>query len=602
MHDNEERWMETSVPNGEGVRWDLSELYAGPEDPRIEGDLAEARRRANVFAETYRGTLAGFDGATLSRVLAEYEALSEVLYRPSFYAGLFFAGDTQNARAQQLVQRTREATTATANLLIFFALELVAFGDEHVAELMLAKEMTGYAHYLDMLRRFKPHTLSEKEEQLLNQKSLTGRSAFEQLYDELCGSLRFNLTIGEEERELTDSEVMALLRHPSRDLREQAFSVFLDTHGRNALVLTSVFNNVFLDHKVDCDLRQYDDIVMPTHLGNEIAPETVKAMMLAVERHYGLAQEYFRLKARLIGVGKLKNSDLYAPIVSDTEKIPFSEARSLVLTAFGKFSERFALMAGEFFTNRWIDAEIRQGKRGGAFCASLSPNHHPYVLSSYTGTGRDVSTIAHELGHGIHYQLSRCQTWVNHDAPLVLAETASVFAEVTLTRHLLETSKSVSVRRGLLCDLLDDIYGTVFRQTALTRFEMAAHEKRKSGQLSADDLCGLWLEEQEKLFGDSVEMIPAYRWGWAYIAHFVHSRFYCYSYSFGELLTLALFQRYLDEGEAFVPGYIRLLEGGGSQRPDQALAQLGIDINQPEFWDRGFRVIEGFLADLKATL
>ena len=594
--------METSVQNGDGVRWDLSDLYSGPDDPRIEGDLAEASCRAHEFAQTYRDRLAGFDGAALSRVLAEYEALSEVLYRPSFYAGLFFSGDTQNARAQQLVQRTREATIATANLLVFFALELVALGDEHVAGLMSATEMAGYAHYLDMLRRFRPHTLSEKEEQILNQKSLTGRSAFEQLYDELSGSLRFKVTVDEEERELTDSEVMALLRHPSRDLRERAFSSFLDTHGRNALVLTAVFNNVFLDHKVDCDLRHYDDVVMPTHLGNEIAPDTVEAMMQAVERHYGLAQEYFRLKARLIGVDKLRNSDLYAPIVADAEKIPFSEARSLVLGAFGTFSERFASMAEEFFTNRWIDAEMRPGKRGGAFCASLSPNHHPYVLSSYTGTGRDVSTIAHELGHGIHYQLSRRQTWVNHDAPLVLAETASVFAEVTLTRHLLEASHSPSVRRGLLCDLLDDIYGTVFRQTALTRFEMAGHEKRSAGQLSADDLCGLWLAEQGRLFGDSVEMIPAYRWGWAYIAHFVHSRFYCYSYSFGELLTLALFQRYLDEGEAFVPGYISLLEGGGSQRPDQALEKLGIDINRPEFWDRGFRVIEGFLADLKATL
>lgn len=594
--------METSAANGNGVRWDLSDLYAGPEDPRIERDIAEASHRAHEFAQTYRDRLAGFNGASLSRVLAEYEALSELLYRPSFYAGLLFAEDTQNARAQQLVQRTREVTTATANLLIFFPLELVALGDEQVAGLMLAKEMSSYAHYLDMLRRFKPHTLSEKEEQLLNQKSLTGRSAFEQLYDELSGSLRFKVTVDGQQRDLTDSEVMALQRHPNRELREHALSAFLDTHGRNALVLTAVFNNVFLDHKVDCDLRHYDDVVMPTHLGNEIEPETVEAMMQAVERHYGLAQEYFRLKARLIEVRKLKNSDLYAPIATDTEKIPFSEARSLVLGAFGKFSERFALIAEEFFTKRWIDAEMRPGKRGGAFCASLSPNHHPYVLSSYTGTGRDVSTIAHELGHAIHGQLSRCQTWVNHDAPLVLAETASVFAEITLTRHLLEASSSISVRRGLLCDLLDDIYGTVFRQTALTRFEMAGHEKRRSGQLSADDLCGLWLEEQGKLFGDSVEMIPAYRWGWAYIAHFVHSRFYCYSYSFGELLTLALFQRYLDEGEAFVPGYIRLLEGGGSQRPDQALAELGIDIHQPEFWDRGFRVIEGFLEDLKATL
>jgi oligoendopeptidase F len=594
--------MQTSELKAEGIRWDLGELYSGPEDPRIEGDIAEARRRSEEFARTYRGKLAGFTGAQLARVLTEYEALSEILYRPSFYSSLLFAGDTQNAKAQQLVQRAREAATDISNLLIFFSLELIALEDHQVAALMSAPEMAEYGHYLGVLRRFKPHTLSEKEEQILNQKNLTGRSAFEQLYDELSGSMRFKVALDGEERELTDSEVMALLRNPDRELRERAFASFLDKHGEHSLVLTAVFNNVFLDHKVDCDLRNYPDVVLPTHLGNDIEPETVEAMMQAVERHYTVAQEYFRLKARLIGVDKLKNTDLFAPIAAESEKIPFAEAKALVLTAFGNFSSRFAAIAEEFFTKKWIDAEVRPGKRSGAFCASLSPNHHPYVLCSYTGNGRDVSTIAHELGHGIHYSLSRVQKWVNHDAPLVLAETASIFAEITLTKHLLAKTSSPAVRRGLLCDLLDDIYGTVFRQTALTRFEMAGHARRRSGQLSADDICNIWLEEQGKLFGDSVDLIPSYRWGWSYISHFIHSRFYCYSYSFGELMTLALYQRYLDEGDAFVPGYIQLLEGGGSQRPDQALAKLGIDINQPEFWDCGFRVIEGFLADLKTTL
>jgi oligoendopeptidase F len=594
--------MQTDELKAQGVRWDLSELYSAADDRRIEASIADARRRAEDFAATYRGKLAGFTGSRLAQALAEYEAMSEEIGRPAFYASLLFSEDTQNPRAQQLVQRTRETATETANLLIFFVLELIALDDSQVTKLLSAPEMAPYAHYLGLLRRFKPHTLSEKEEQILNQKNLTGRSAFEQLYEELTGSLRFKVTVDGEESELTDSEVMALLRHPDAALREHAFSSLLDTHGKHALVLTAVFNNVFLDHKVDCELRHYDDFVMPTHLSNDIQPETVEAMMGAVERHYGIAQEYFRLKARLMGLEKLKNSDLYAPIASETEKIPFSEARSLVLTSFASFSKRFEQIAGEFFDKRWIDAEVRPGKRSGAFCAAFSPNHHPYVLCSYTGNGRDVSTIAHELGHGIHYSLSRSQRFVNHDAPLVLAETASVFAEITLTRHLLSETTNPAVRRGLLADLMDDIYGTVFRQTALTRFEMAGHRQRRSAQLTPDDICNLWLQEQGRLFGDSVQMIPAYKWGWTYISHFIHSRFYCYSYSFGELLTLALYQRYLDEGEAFVPGYIKLLEGGGSERPDAALSRLGIDINQPEFWDRGFRVIEGFLADLKRTL
>jgi oligoendopeptidase F len=474
--------------------------------------------------------------------------------------------------------------------------------EEQLPALLAAPEMAEYRHYLEMLRRFKPHTLSEKEEQLLNQKHLTGSSAFEQLYQELTGSLRFKLTIDEEEHELTDGEVMALLRHPDRDLRERAFTTFLQTHANHSLVLTSVFNNILLDHKIDCELRHYDDVVMPTHLANEIAPQTVEAMMQTVEHHYPLAQEYFRLKARLLGVEKLKNTDLYAPIEAEAEKIPFAQARELIVTAFGRFSEPFAAIASDFFSQRWIDAEVRSGKRGGAFCAAFSPRHHPYVLCSYNGTSRDVSTVAHELGHGIHYSLSRRQNLFNYDAPLVLAETASVFAEIVLTRHLLSQTKNSAARRALLCDLLEEIYGTVFRQTALTRFEMVAHQQRRAGQLTAEDIGVLWLQEQEKLFGSSVEMISAYRWGWTYISHFIHSRFYCYSYSFGELLTLALFQRYLDEGAAFVPGYISLLESGGSQRPERALAHLGIDINQPEFWDQGFRVIEGFLDELQATL
>ena len=588
----------------EGVQWNLTELYNGPDDPRIEADLSHARQFAEAFAQKYRDTLANrqLDGMRLAQALKEYEALAEVEHRPSFYANLLFAADTQNPKAQQLVQRTREAATETSNLLIFFSLELIALDDEYVAQLTAAPAMTDYLHYVEAMRRFKPHTLSEKEEQAINQKNLTGRHAFEQLYEELTGSLRFKLNVDGEAQELTDGEVMALLRSPDRDLRERAFTTFLDTHAQHSLVITSVFNNIFLDHKVDCEMRNYNDVVLPTHLSNEIAPQTVEAMMQAVERHYPLAQEYFGIKARLLGLEKLKNTDVYAPIDASEEKLTFAQAQKMILTAFGKFSEPFAAIAKDFFDKRWIDAEVRAGKRGGAFCAAFTPQHHPYVLCSFNGTGRDVSTIAHELGHGIHYSLARKQRLVNYDAPLVLAETASVFAEIVLTKHLLAETHSKEAKRAILCELLEEMYGTVFRQTALTRFEMAGHHQRKSAQLTADDICELWLQEQRKVFGESVDLIPAYRWGWTYISHFIHSRFYCYSYSFGELLTLALFQRYLDEGDSFVPGYMQLLESGGSQRPEVALAKLGIDINQPEFWDRGFSVVEGFLGDLRATL
>ncbi|MCS6925786.1 MAG: M3 family oligoendopeptidase [Candidatus Binatia bacterium] len=586
-----------------GVCWDLRELYNSPDDPQIEADIAEARHRAEAFAQSYRGTIVSgqLDGVALARALAEYEAVTELQQRPSFYASLLFAADTQSTAAQRLVQRTREAATETANLLVFFTLELIALEDDRFADLLAVPELDPYRHYLETLRRFKPHTLSEKEEQILNQKQLTSSGAFELLYEELTGSLRFTVQIDGEERELTDGEVMALLRHPDRALREQVFTTFLETHARHSLVLTSIFNNILLDHKIDCALRHYDDVTLPTHLANEIAPETVEAMLQAVERHYPLAQEYFRLKARLLGLERLKNTDLYAPIAAEPEHIPFPQAQQMILAAFARFSEQFATHAADFFTKRWIDAEVRPSKRGGAFCAAYSPRHHPYILCSYNGTSRDVATIAHELGHGIHYCLARRQTLLAYDAPLVLAETASVFAEMLLVHSLLEQAESVAVRRALLCDTLEEMYGTVFRQTALTRFEIAAHRRRQAGQLTAEEIGAMWWETQEKLFGTSVEMIPAYRWGWTYISHFIHSRFYCYAYSFGELLTLALYQRYVDEGPSFIPAYMRLLESGGSQRPDQALARLGMNINQPEFWDQGFRVIQGLLDDLRAT-
>ena len=600
--------METDGLKAAGICWALEDLYKSPDDPRLGADLAHAKQQAEAFAASYRGKIASgqLDGSGLAAALAEYEALSALASRPSFYASLLFAAETQNQAAQQLVQRTREAATETSNLTLFFALELIALDDAQLAALLATPALAEYQHYIESVRRFKPHTLSEKEEQLLNQKRLSGQSAFVQLFGELSGSLRFTVGIegGEdsEARELSDGEVMALLRHPDAAVRERAMTVFLETYASHGLVLSSIFNNILLDHKIDCELRQYADVVLPTHLANEIAPATVEALMQAVERHYPVAQEYFQLKARLLGLERLKNTDVYAPIESVAESISFAQAQDLIVTAFGRFNEQFAAIALEFFQKRWIDAEVRAGKRGGAFCAALSPEHHPYILCSYTGTGRDVATIAHELGHGIHYSLARRQKLLNYDAPLVLAETASVFAEIVLTRHLLAEAKDQATRRAILCDVLQDIYGTVFRQTALTRFEIAAHAKRQEGILSPDEIGNLWWNEQARLFGDSVEMLPISRWGWSYIPHFIHSRFYCYSYSFGELLTLALFQRYLDEGEAFIPTYLQLLESGGSQRPEHALGRLGIDINQPEFWDRGFQVIKGFLADLQETV
>ncbi|MGH7805726.1 MAG: M3 family oligoendopeptidase, partial [Candidatus Binatia bacterium] len=373
---------------------------------------------------------------------------------------------------------------------------------------------------------------------------------------------------------------------------------FLAVYRSHELVLSSVFNSLLLDHRVNGDLRRFASVIEPRHLENDVPHDTVEAMMSATERHYPDIQQYFRWKAARLGLPRLAVSDVYAPIHTEDEKIPFPEARELVLRSFADFDPRFAELAGRFFDERWIDAEVRLGKRHGAFCASHSPKLHPWVLLSYAGTSRDVSTLAHELGHGVHAMLAREQPFLVADAPLVLAETASVFAEMLLIDALLRRASTPAAKARILSDFLDEIYGTIFRQNALTRFELSAHEARRAGRLSPADLGRLWRSAQSSLFGDAVEIPEIYDAGWSYIPHFIHSPFYCYSYTFGELLVLALFELYREEGAAFVPRYVDLLASGGSETPDRLLARLGLDVTRPEFWETGFRVVRRFATEL----
>jgi oligoendopeptidase F len=336
-----------------------------------------------------------------------------------------------------------------------------------------------------------------------------------------------------------------------------------------------------------------------THLANELAPPIVERMMEVTEQNYPLAQEYYRLKAQLLGIPKLKNTDLYAPLRDTGRRYPFTEARELVLEAFGSFSPPFRKTAEEFFVDRRIDLLPRPGKSGGAFCMGIAPSLPPYVLLNYTGNPRDVATLAHELGHGVHFVLAQRQSMLNYHPPLPLAETASVFGEMLLTRLLLERESDPKVRAELLCARIEDIIATTFRQNVLTRFEERLHRERKNGLLSTSEICDLWWAENARLYGDSVEMIPQYRWGWSYIPHFIHSRFYCYSYIFAELLVLCLYRKYLSEGPSFVPVFTAILESGGSRSPEDALREAGITLDDPCFWQDGYSCLRNMLDELK---
>jgi oligoendopeptidase F len=591
-------------PTDEGhLCWDLTPLYAGPEDPRWAADLERARERGRSFRHDFRGRIRSenLTAELLAAALRSYEELQKAGLKPYLYAQLLFAGDSAPDLHKALLARAREVWSALAEETLFFELELLDVDEERMAALFRDPEVAPYAHYLQQVRAHAPYALSEEVEQALKRKDLSGKEAFVQLFEELTSSLKFTFRLPSEEesREVTGEELLALLYHPEREVRGSAFAVFLDKHAENALVLTSCFNNLLLDHGKEVELRRYPDLMTPTHLANETDAAMVERLMEVTESNYGVAREYFDLKRRLLKLPQMKNTDLYAPLGTESRQVSFAEAKETVLAAFRSFSPPLAKTAEGFFTNRRIDVLPRTGKSGGAFCQGMLPGLPPYILLNYTGTMRDVATLAHELGHGVHFALSQGQNLFHYQAPLPFAETASVFGEMLLTRYLLDRETNRQVKIELLCAKLEDIIATTFRQNVLTRFEQAAHRRRAEGLLAPDDLCALWWEENGKLFGDVVEMIEPYRWGWSYISHFIHARFYCYSYVFGELLVLALYQKYLEEGSGFVPKYLELLSRGGSRKPADLLAPLGIDLTDPDFWQKGYDFVGGLLRELR---
>ena len=585
-----------------GVTWDLGDLYAGPDDPRIEADLARALAAAQRFAERYRTRVAELDAAALVAAIDELEAFEEPAYRAAAFAQLLFASDTSAPRHGALLQRVQERGTEIRNAVVFFELEWVAIDDARAAALFAAPVLARRLHLLEQMRKIRPHVLSEAEERLLEETANTGPRAFSRLFDETLGSLRFQLEVADgKTEEKSEEEVLSLLYEPDRALRRRAADSLTRGLRENSRLLAFVFNTLVQDKATRDRLRHYASPIDERNLANEIDDTTVQALMTACERRGALVARYYRLKARLLGLPELEDYDRYAPVLAADGARSFDAARALVLEAYGDFSPRMAEIAGHFFERRWIDAELRNGKRGGAFSASTIPSSHPYVMLNYTGTLRDVMTLAHELGHGVHQVLSRARGLFEMDAPLTTAETASVFGEMLTFRRLLRDEPDPAVRLGLLCGKLEDAFATVFRQVVMTRFEEKLHRARRAeGELPIPRINELWMEANRPMFGESVALRDDYAWWWLYIPHFVHSPFYCYAYAFGELLVLALVQRYDEEGAAFVPRYLAMLEAGGSQSPREVVAHTGLDIGDPDFWERGLALLEKMVAEAES--
>jgi oligoendopeptidase F len=587
--------------SADGISWSLADLYAEPVGPKIAEDSRSALARAQAFEAAYRGKINCTGGPTaelLRAALDELESLSEQLDRPSIYASLVHAAKTDDPRSGALVARTREERALINKHVIFFELEWIGVPDEPAAALMAAPLLRRHRHFLELKRLWRPHYLSEAEEKLLEEKTVTGRAAFVRLFDETVSAMQFPFAGKEKKEQLSLQQILAKLYDPERAVRRAGAEGITEGLKEQARLLTFIFNNLVSDHRSDCNLRHFDDPMGPRHLANEIGPKVVAALMTAAERHHELVERYYSLKARLLGLDKLYDYDRYAPVFADLPACTWSEARQIVEASYQNFSPSAGTIIREFFDKKWIDAELRPAKRGGAFSSSAVPSVHPYILLNYTDKLRDVMTLAHELGHGLHQYLSRPVGYLQCDTPLTTAETASVFGEMLTFQRLTEMHQEPRVRLGLLCSKIEDAFATVFRQVVLTRFEESFHKaRREQGEQTTEQINALWLAANRPMHGEAVELTEGYGWWWLYIGHFIHVPFYCYAYAFGELLVLALVQKYKEDGAAFVPRYLDLLAAGGSEAPDRLMGRLGMDVNSPSFWELGLRLLENMVSE-----
>lgn len=580
----------------EGIQWNLNDLYQSLDDPALEQDLKACLSEAQDFEKDYRGQVADLDAGGLLKALERLEGLSEKGGKAMSYVHLVFAGDTSNPKHGAKMQQVQEKLTEVRAHVLFFDLEWLAVPEEKAQRLIQDPVLAHYAHHLRRERAYKPHRLSEGEERVMDELSNVGGRAFARLFDETLNNIPFPFQKDGETKEMSEQEILSLLYGPDRDTRRAAADGLTAGLRKNTHLLTFIFNHIVQNHAIDDRLRKFGDPMQSRHLANEIQPEAVEALLKSSQDNYGLVADYYRLKKAILGYDKLFDYDRYAPLFADQSLVPYDRCRDIVLGAFGDFSPKMRLIAEEFFSKNWIDAEIRPGKRGGAFSASTVPSVHPYILVNYTGRLRDVMTVAHELGHGIHQYLSRPQGYFQADTPLTTAEMASVFAEFLTFERLKKEEQDPRKRLALLSGKLEDIFSTVFRQVVMTVFERSLHDARRNqGELTHEQISELWMQANQPMFGDSVELRPDYGMWWMYIPHFIHSPFYCYAYSFGILLVLALFDRYKQEGEAFVPKYLDLLASGGSDRPEKLLAKVGVNVTDPNFWQGGLMLLRGMV-------
>ena len=581
----------------DAVRWDLADLLAGTDGDPIGTLLDSAIERARAFAERYRGALATIDGAGLAEAMSELAAIYDLVGRADSYATLDFSTDTTDPARGALLARVEERTTALATQLLFFELEWAGLSDARVDELLAYEGLDFCRHHLRTARRYRPHLLSEPEELILTEKTISSSAAWARLFGELTSAIEVQL-----EETVTLDTALAGLASPSRDVRRESAAAVTRALEPGLRTRAFIFNTLLVDKATDDRLRSYDHWLAARNLANEASDESVAALVSAVAGRYELARRWYRLKATLLGIDRLADYDRMAPLAVDEEQVEWHAARELVLDAYSSFSPSLGALAGRFFDERWIDAPPGHGKRGGAFCAYTVPSVHPYVLLNFTGRRRDVLILAHELGHGLHAALAAPQGIFQQGTPLTLAETASVFGEALTFGRLLETSPTPAARLALLAENIEGAIATVFRQVAMNSFEQLVHtERREVGELSVARFGELWAQTQAELLGDAVELTDDYRCWWSYIPHFINTPGYVYAYSYGQLLALSVYDRYLAEGSDFEARYLELLRSGGSRSPEELGEIVGIDLADPGFWERGLDLVQRNLEAAEAA-
>lgn len=599
----------------ERVTWDLDHLLVdaeestnGPEGfeeieaakAAVDRLLSEADSLAADFAADYEGRVGELGAEELRTAMQTLAEISDRAGRALNYAHLRFAADTEDPANGALLQAASERATSIQTKLVFFDLEWVAVPDERAEELLAADGMEFCAHHLRMERRYRPHLLSAPEERLMTELSVTGAGAWDRLFDELTSAIRVQVP-GEEEPEPLNS-ALSRLAHPDREIRRGVAEAVTESLEPGLRTRAFIFNTLLQDKSTKDRLRSYPSWLTARNLSNEASDESVAALVEAVKARYELPRRWYRVKAQMLGLDRLADYDRMASLGTDDVEIEWADGRQIVQQAFDSLSPEAGGVVERFFEERWIDAPPAAGKRGGAFSAGTVPSVHPYVLLNYTGRRRDVLTLAHELGHGLHQKLAGRQGVFHHDTPLTLAETASVFAEELVFGRLLEAERDPQGRLALLGEAVEGQIATIFRQIAMNQFEERIHtERREIGELSVDRFGEIWAETQEEMLGDSVEVTPDYRSWWSYVPHFVGSPGYVYAYAFGQLLALSVYNLYQERGDEIVPGYLDMLAAGGSRSPEELAALVGVDLSDPSFWDRGLDLVETQLAAAEAA-